>query len=46
MINMEHSGKIDFYFYPAALKGTGVLLSPVLAGMRQGREGPLTLLRP
>ena len=33
-------------FYPAALKGSGVLSSPERAGRRQGRQAPLTLSRP
>ena len=33
-------------FYPAALKGSGVLSSPERAGGRQGRQAPLTLSRP
>ena len=34
------------YFYPAALKGSGVLSSPEGAGGRQGSQAPLTLSRP
>ena len=38
------------YFYPAALKGSGVLSYPERAGGRaggrQGRQAPLTLSRP
>ena len=33
-------------FYPAALKGSGVLSSPEWAGGRQGRQAPLTFSRP
>ena len=33
-------------FYPAALKGSGVLSYPERAGGRQGRQTPLTLSRP
>ena len=33
-------------FYPAALKGSGVLSYPERAGGRQGRQAPLTLSRP
>ena len=33
-------------FYPATLKGSGVLSSPERAGGRQGRQAPLTLSRP
>ena len=34
------------HFYPAALKGSGVLSYPERAGGRQGRQAPLTLSRP
>ena len=34
------------HFYPAALKGSGVLSYPEQAGGRQGRQAPLTLSRP
>ena len=33
-------------FYPAALKGSGVLSYSERAGGRQGRQAPLTLSRP
>ena len=33
-------------FYLAALKGSGVLLSPERAGGRQGRKAPLTFSPP
>ena len=36
----------DLLFYPAALKGSGVLSYPEQAGGRQGRQAPLTLSRP
>ena len=40
----------DIGFYPAALKGSGVLSYPERAdgraGERQGRQAPLTLSRP
>ena len=41
---------IPLVFYPAALKGSGVLSYPERAGGRaggrQGRQAPLTLSRP
>ena len=37
---------IEVNFYPAGLKGSGVLSSPERAGRRQGRQAPLTLSRP
>ena len=37
---------VKTHFYPAALKGFGVLSYPERAGGRQGRQAPLTLSRP
>ena len=37
---------VTLCFYPAALKGSGVLSYPERAGGRQGRQAPLTLSRP
>ena len=45
-MNAVSSFSVTVYFYPAALKGSGVLSYPERAGGRQGRQAPLTLSRP
>ena len=43
---MIAKGVTKIRFYPAALKGSGVLSSPERAGGREGRQAVLTLSHP